>query len=157
MVSKNDLILLLTELEEQGVDTKEQLRKVFTTREFPFDVLRFINEQRKLDITNFYQHLRKSYNQKKSKLYINIMKEVTDVNEVLTTLSALNLQILLFSKNVGDRHLFLNHARADEIVKVLSIYYETFDLTKCQKLLKLIKADISAFEYIDGRRNLQSD
>lgn len=153
MLNRNDLILILTEMEDHGIDTHEQLTRVFTSQEFPIDVVKFINNQRVLDVVRFYEHIRKSYNQKKSKLYINIMKEVTDVTEVLTTLAALNLQILIFSKTAEDKQLFLKHARANEIVKVLSLYYQTYDLTKCQQLLKLIKADISAFEYIQGRRN----
>lgn len=154
MLNRNDLILILTEMEDQGIDTHEQLMRVFNSQEFPIDVVKFINNQRVLDVVRFYEHIRKSYNQKKSKLYINIMKEVTDVTEVLTTLAALNLQILIFSKTAEDKQLFLKHARANEIVKVLSLYYQTYDLTKCQQLLKLIKADISAFEYIQGRRDL---
>lgn len=91
MVSRNDLILILTELQEEGIDTTEQMRKVFTSSEFPVDVIRFINENREMDINKFYTHIRKSYNQKKSKLYINIMKEIEDTNDVLTTLASLNL------------------------------------------------------------------
>ena len=91
MVSRNDLILILTELQEEGIDTTEQMRKVFTSSEFPVDVIRFINENSEMDINKFYTHIRKSYNQKKSKLYINIMKEIEDTNDVLTTLASLNL------------------------------------------------------------------
>ena len=91
MVSRNDLILILTELQEEGIDTTEQMRKVFTSSEFPVDVIRFINENREMDINKFYTHIRKSYNQKRSKLYINIMKEIEDTNDVLTTLASLNL------------------------------------------------------------------
>ena len=91
MVSRNDLILILTELQEEGIDTTEQMRKVFTSSEFPVDVIKFINENREMDINKFYTHIRKSYNQEKSKLYINIMKEIEDTNDVLTTLASLNL------------------------------------------------------------------
>jgi hypothetical protein len=82
------------------------------------------------------------------------MKEIEDVNEVLTTLASLNLQILLFSKKIKDRQMFLRHARAEEISKVLTIYFQSYDLTNCIKLLHLIKADIIAFEMLSGRREL---
>ena len=58
MVSRNDLILILTELQEEGIDTTEQMRKVFTSSEFPVDVIRFINENREMDINKFYTHIR---------------------------------------------------------------------------------------------------
>ena len=152
MINRNDLILILTELQENGVDVDEQMSRVFQSSTFPFEVVKFINQHRQLDIDKFYTHIRKSYNQKKSKLYINIMKEIEDTNEVLSTLASLNLQIILFSKGVDDKQLFMSHARANEISRVLAMYFQNYDLTNCLKLLKLIKADISAFEYIQGRR-----
>lgn len=153
MINRNDLILILTELQDDGIDTTEQMQKVFSSGgAFPVEVVKFINDNRELDITKFYSHMRKSYNQKKSKLYINIMKDIEGTDEVLTTLASLNLQIILFSKKVEDRQLFLSHARSEEISKVLALYFQNYDLTNCIKLLRLIKADISAFEYIQGRR-----
>lgn len=152
MISKNDLVLILTEMSTNGFDTKNQIAKVLTSKQIPIDVIKFINENREMDLSKFYTHIRKSYNQKKSKLYINIMKEIDDVNEVLTTLASLNLQILLFSKNVSDKQMFLRHSRASEITKVLTMYYENCNLTNCIKLLHLIKADIIAFEFLSGQR-----
>lgn len=137
---------------KNGFETKQQITRVLTTKAIPMDVIKFINENREMDLSKFYTHIRKSYNQKKSKLYINIMKEIEDVNEVLTTLASLNLQILLFSKNVTDKQMFLRHSRASEITKVLTLYYENYDLTNCVKLLHLIKADIIAFEFLSGQR-----
>ena len=99
MISKNDLVLILTEISEKtGVDTTDKITKVLTSRNIPLDIVQYVNKERELDVSKFYAYIRKSYNQKKSKLYINIMKEIDDVNDVLTTLSSLNLQLLLFSK-----------------------------------------------------------
>mgnify|MGYP001862355931 CR=1 FL=1 len=50
--------------------------------------------------------------------------------------------------------MFLRHARAEDIVKVLQIYLNNYDLTPCLKLLRLIKADIIALEMIARRRDL---
>lgn len=152
MITKNSLILLLSELADQGIDTTAQISKTAMSSNIPLDVIQFINEKRELDICKFYTHLRKSYNQKKSKLYINIMKEISDPTEVVTTLASLQLQILLFSKKVDNRQIFMDHSRISEIEKVLLLYTTKYDLTSCVKLLSLIKADIEAFEYIQGRR-----
>lgn len=51
--------------------------------------------------------------------------------------------------------MFLRHARAEEISKVLTIYFQKYDLTNCIKLLRLIKADIITFEMISGKRNIE--
>ena len=152
MISKQDIILLLTELEDNGIDVNAQLRKTITSPTIPLDVIKFINDNRQLDLTAFYERLRKNYNHKKSKLYISIVKELENPTDVLTTLSSYNLQVALYSKQAQDSQLFLKHARAKEVNIVLAKYYDTYDLTNCIKLLRLIKADLVACETIAGRR-----
>ena len=73
MITKNDCILLLTELEERGIDTKSALREAISQGP-TISVIKFINDNRQLDLTTFYEKIRKSYNNKKSSLYINIVK-----------------------------------------------------------------------------------
>ena len=148
MIRKNDLIILLTEMQENGVDVKDKLLKTLKSADTPLDVLKFINDNRQLDVAVFYEGLRKSYNDKRSSLYHNIVKEDVDPKECLTTLSSLNLQLLLFAKKLDDPTMFFNHVRAEEITEVLNNYYKTYDLTGCVKLLKLIKADMKCFESI---------
>lgn len=149
MVTKNDLILLLTEMEESGIDVEKYLLKASISNNINLEVLKFINDNRQLDVANFYEMIRKNYNTKKSPLYKNIVKEeLKDSKDVLTTLSALNLQILLFAKKLDDDKMFLKHSRAEEITRVLNTYYRNYDLIPCFKLLKLIKADLKAFESI---------
>lgn len=123
MISKNDLLLILTELQDSGINTTKEFTKVVTSPNIPLDVIKFINDKREMEVSKFYSHIRKSYNNKKSKLYINIVKEIEDVNEVLTTLASFQLQTILFSKNVSNKQMFLRHSRAEEISKVLSLYF----------------------------------
>lgn len=149
MITKTDCILLLTELETKGVDVKDNLQKALSSPSIDIDVLKFINDNRQMDLTAFYKYIRKSYNQKHSSLYKNIVsEELKDPNESLTTLSALLTQILLFSRKVENKQMFLRHARCNEITKILNNYFITYDLTNCLKLLKIIKADIKALESI---------
>ena len=146
MITKEDVLLLLTELRDEGVDVKEQIKKQVLAPEPKIEILKFINDNRQLDLTNFYKKIRKSYNDKKSKLYINIVKENEEVKEVLTTLSALLTQIILYAKTVDNMIMFYQHSRAEEITKILNNYFKTFDLTNCIKLMKIIKADIKVCE-----------
>ena len=152
MISKQDIILLLTELEDNGIDVQEELRKTIISTSIPLDVIKFINDNRQLDLTTFYERLRKNYNQKKSKLYLSIVKEIEDPTEVITTLSSYNLQVALYANKLEDSQMFLKHARAREVNLVLAKYYTDYDLTKCVDLLRLIKADLIACETIVGRR-----
>lgn len=148
MITKNDCYLLLSELNERGIDTTSPIKDLMSSTSPSLEVIKFINDNRQLELTKFYEKLRKSYNNKKSKLYINIMKEIEQPQDVLITLSSLLTQILLFAKDVDDKQMFLRHSRSDEITKVLSGYFKDFDLTRCVKLIKLIKIDIKALETI---------
>lgn len=146
MITKEDVLLLLTELRDSGVDCKEQIKQQILAKEPQIEILKFINDNRELDLTNFYKKLRKSYNNKRSKLYINIVKETEEIKDVLTTLSALLTQIILYAKNVDNMVMFYQHSRAQEITLVLNNYFKTYDLTNCIKLMKIIKADIKVCE-----------
>lgn len=148
MITKNDCILLLSDLEDKGIDASAKLREAIKLTEPSIDIIKFINDNRQLDLSKFYEKIRKSYNNKKSSLYINIVRESDNPNEILTTLSALLTQILLFARTVEDREMFLRHARAYDISKILSNYFQTFDLTNCIKVLRIIKADLKALESI---------
>lgn len=153
MISKNDLVLLLSEIDKPEEEVNNMIRRVYSSPSIPLDVLRYINDNRQLDLTNFYDRLRKNYNQKKSKLYLSIVKGITDPAEVITTLSSYNLQVILYAKQLKDNQMFLKHARAREVNLVLAKYYTDYDLTNCLNLLKLIKADLIACENVTGRRN----
>lgn len=152
MLQKNDLILLLTDLEENGIDVSKQLDEVIASNSIPIDVVKFINDNRQLDVSAFYDRIRKNYNNKRSDLYINIVKEIDEPKEVITTLSAFALQVILYSKHAEDEEMFFKHIRAEEVTRVLNNYYKTYDISSAIKLLRLIKCDLVAFETIVGRR-----
>ena len=147
---KSDVILLLTELQEKGFEVDHELNLVISSKYIPLEILKFINEEKPLDALRFYEKLRESYNKKRSKLYINIMRSdentITDAKTILTTLSALLNQILQFE--ASDRPMFLRALRAEEISDVLKIYFQTFNIVPAYKLLTLFKADCKCLEAI---------
>ena len=151
MITKRDCILLLSELAEKGVDTSSMMNRALRAPEIDLSVVKFINEHRQFDANAFYEKLRKSYNNKRSMLYKNIVTcdEVDCTETVLTTLAALHLQILLYMKDVEDSKMFMSHTRVQEINEVLLNYSKTYDLVPCIKVLQVIKADLKAFEYIN--------
>lgn len=149
MISKSDILLLLTDLEDKGINISKYTNTLFKTQELPLDVIKFINDNRQLDVLAFYELLRKNYNKKKSPLYKNIVTEtLKDPQDVIVILSALALQISLFANKLEDNKLFLKHSRVIEITEALNNYYKNYDLIPCLKLLKLIKTDLKAFESI---------
>lgn len=150
-IGVKDCLVLLTEIKDNGVDCSQMIGKVLSEG-VTFDVIKFINDNRQLEVTQFYEKLRKSYNHKKSKLYINIVKNsFENPKDIVITLASLNLQVLLFAKQLDDPSLFLTHSRLSEINMCLYNYAKTFDLIPCQKLLSLIKTDLKVLESINGR------
>ena len=98
--------------------------------------------------------LRKNHNKKKSPLYTNIVREITDPTEAVITLSCLLTQILLYGKKLEKAELFFKEARSEEISRVLNEYFKTGLYEDCLNLLKVIRADLLVLEYIAGRREL---
>ena len=155
MLNKNDCLTLLVSLEDNGVNIDQQMRKLLTAREIPIDVLKFILNNRGIEVANFYEMLRKKHNQKKSPLYRNIVKEVSDPEEIVTTLACLLVQITLYSRKLTtSKDIFQREVRAEEISRVLNDYYASGTLDSCLALIKLLRADLLVLEHISGRRDL---
>ena len=148
MLKKTDVLMLLTELQDNGKDVSKYINNLYKTSSIPLDIIKFINDQRQLDVAQIYERLRSNYNHKKSDLYINIVKEIDDLDEILTTLAAYNLQVLLFGRKVENKELFYKASRVEEVTRVLNNYYRNYDIDKCRVVLSLIKADIKLFEEI---------
>ena len=150
MITKNDCLLLLAELSEKGIDTKQYVVKTIKNDSVDVEVLKFINKNRPLELKLFYDFIRKRYNEKKSKLYKEIVQiDTKKPKDMIITLSSLLTQILLYSNKVENKQLFLKHSRADEITKVLFKYFENYDLQLSFELLNLLRADLKACEELN--------
>ena len=155
MINKSDLLTILVAMEDRGIDIDQQMKKLLTAKEIPIDTLKFILKNRGIEVANFYEMLRKKHNQKKSPLYYNIVKDITDPEEAVTTLACLLVQVTLYgSKLTSNRELFNREVRAEEISRVLNSYYSTGMLDGCLALMKLLKSDLVVLEHISGRRDL---
>ena len=153
MITKNDCLTILVSLEDKGLNINTPMKKLITSKEIPLEVLKFILDNRGIEVANFYEMLRKKHNQKKSPLYHNIVKEVIDPDEIVVTLSCLLVQINLYNKKLEtSKEIFLRETRAEEITRVLNNYYTTGSLEQCLALLKLLKTDLVVLEYISGHR-----
>jgi hypothetical protein len=153
MITKNDCLTILVALEDKGINIDKPMRKLVTSKEIPTDVLKFILDNRGIEVANFYEMLRKKHNQKKSPLYHNIVKDIEDTDEIITTLACLLVQITLYSNRLpANKEIFQREVRAEEITRVLNAYYSTGEFSQCLALLKLLKADLLVLEHISGRR-----
>lgn len=155
MITKDDCMSILLKLEDQGININNMMRKLVIAKDTPLEVLQFIAQNRGVEALNFYEMLRVRYNKKKTPLYKNILKENSD-DEITTILACLLTQIILYSKKLDSKELFLKEIRAEEIARVLHVYFETDDLEQCKKLLHLIKADLMVLEYLNGKRTLKA-
>ena len=154
MITKNDCLTVLVTLEDRGLNINSVMKKLVTSKEIPHEVLKFILDNRGIEVANFYEMLRKKHNDKKSPLYHNIVKEISDPEEIITTLACLLVQITLYSKKLpANKEIFQREVRAEEITRVLNNYYTTGLMDQCLALLKLIKTDLLVLEHISGRRD----
>lgn len=150
-ISKKECLNLLFELRDKGIDCDDIITQTLSTIDPPLSVIKFINDHRELNIRKFYEKLRKSYNNKSSKLYINIVKEdKLEPEEIATCLGALLQQILLFNKDLKSTS-FLESSRSVEISKCLLHYLKTQDTIPCRKILALVKADLKTLEEISKK------
>ncbi len=151
MIQTSDVLILLSELGRDGINVDEQMSSVLAGANI-VDTLKFIKDHKDIDAINFYNKIRKNYNDNKSKLYINILKEIDDPKEVLSTLSALELQIILSGKKINNPVMFYKVMRLEEILECLLNYSKTYDILPCIDLIKKYKADILMWETVEGRR-----
>ena len=87
MITKNDCLSILVRLEDAGVENIDTyMRKLLVSREIPLEVLKFISDNRGLEISKFYEMIRKNHNKKKSPLYINIVREQPEIKDIILTL-----------------------------------------------------------------------
>ena len=155
MITKTDCLTVLVALEDRGLDINKHMKKLLTAKDIPIDILKFILDNRGIDVANFYEMLRKKHNQKKSPLYHNIVKDISDPEEVITTLACLLVQITLYSNKLpANKEIFQREVRAEEITRVLNNYYATGMLDSCIALIKLIRADLLVLEHISGKRDM---
>ena len=154
MLNKSDCMSILIKLEDKGVDINAQMKKLILAKDIPIDVLKFIAEKQGLEAVNFYEMLRKSYNNKKSKLYKNILDDIK-LEDACVILSSLLLQIALYSSKLTDtKNSFLQEIRANEISEALADFYKSDNVEKCLAVLNAIKTDLLVLEYLNGRREL---
>ena len=154
MITKNDCMTLLVKLEDDGLNVNTYLKQLMSSKEIPIEVLKFIAKNRGIEVANFYEMLRRRHNQKKSVLYTNIVKDQTNITDILVTLSSLLTQIALYASKLENPAEFYKEVRVKEITKCLAAYYETEDDSIILKLIQVIKNDLLVMEYIGGRRDL---
>ena len=152
-ITKRDCLVLLGSLKQDGLDVSEMTKKATLSQDVSLEVIDFINKNRPFEVSNFYEKLRKSYNNKKSQLYKQIVKsdEVDEPKDIIITLSSLGLQIMLYAKQVEDPQMFLRQARYQELASCLYKYSVTYDLLPAINLLRLFKMDLKAFEYLNNK------
>lgn len=157
MITKSDCLSILVRLESSGININQAMMSLVTSKDIPLDVLKFIVGNQGLEVTGFYEMLRKKHNKNKSPLYTNILKDDKDVELVITTLSCLLTQIILYSNKLKDdsRDKFLSEARAEEITRVLNTFFKENDYAGCVNLLNLIKIDLMVLESLAGKREYE--
>lgn len=148
MLTRQDCYKILFEMSNKGLNVQKQISTLSTSTKVPIELIRFINQNRELNVTTFYESLRKKHNAKSSKLYLKLMKEEIEATECLKTLSSYITQVLIMSESIdtGERKSFYNSVRIKEALSALNKYFLEQDITECIDILKMIKSDIKILE-----------
>lgn len=59
MITKNDCLSILVKLEDSGLNVDSYMKKLIVSKEVPLEVLRFISQNRGLEVTNFLWNVKK--------------------------------------------------------------------------------------------------
>ena len=124
MYNKQQCYKLLFDMRNQGINVMQQLTELSNSVNVPDNVIKFINEHRSLDITRFYEELRKENNKKGSKLYKEIVDEAKDpIKRIKAISSYITKGIIAAEKfEIVDKPSFYKAIRLDECVKALNEY-----------------------------------
>lgn len=149
MITKNDCFEIII---KSNIENKKQL--ILELSPLPLiEVIRKVNELRLLDVTNFYKKLRKSYNQKRSKLYKDLVREIDDPNKAAIILTIYLQNAMLYKSEVNGEELFRKSARVPEVLQVL-INFFNYDIIKTVDMLKTIRNDIKCLELFEKELNI---
>lgn len=157
MLTKDDCLSLLVNMEQTGIDVNKQIKQLISSTAPSIDILEFIVQNNGIEATNFYNILRIKHNKNNSKLYTNLVSEsLTDPLEIVTTLTSLLTQIMLHCKNLVEtkQDRFLTEVRAKEITDALGVFFTAKDATLCLELYKLIHTDLLVLEGLAGKRKM---
>lgn len=156
-LSIEDLLYLLSRAHTQTADAL--LNSLMTTRSYTTKAaaIRYLASIQSLDIANFFEHLRSSCNKGKSRLYINLMKEENNPDDLIITLSSYILQANIYLKKSVNKRLFTEEAQLAEATEALNSYYKTRDLQLILNEVSKIKANIKLWEsyYRGGQQDEQ--
>lgn len=157
MITKNECISMLMNLEKAGIKVDDQIRKVLTSKTIPLETLQFISTNQGLEAVKFYEMIRRNHNQKKSKLYTSILSGSRSEEDLVTTLTSFLQQIALYSRKLKDTEkiLFLKEIRAEEVSRVLHQYFKDGNYETCNSLINAIKCDLLVLEGVSGRREFK--
>ena len=156
MISKNECLSILVEMESNGIQVNSQMRALLGSKDIPIEVLRFIATNKGFDFSDFYENLRRKHNKNKSKLYLNLVGGNVNDSEIPVILSSLLTQIYLYLQDHTNATSarFFKEVRLFEIIQTLDEMAKTDDIEKGKQLLRLIRSDILVIEYLIGRREL---
>ncbi len=148
IIDRQECYTLLFDMQSKGINIEEPLKKLVQSKDVHLDVIRFINNNRDLDITRFYNNLRKQNNTKKSRLYLQIMKEEEKEEELIKTASSFITHSFIFSESLEEttRRKFFKSIRLETLVDSIKKYITEYNIQPIKDILKIIKIDIKILE-----------
>lgn len=149
MLSKNTCYKILLEMRDDGQNVTRYINLVSSNTIVPKEVIQFINNQRPLKVTEYYDELRKLHNKKHVKLYKELLEESRDdIQRMTKVLSSYITRALIYTENMDgqDKFNFLENARIPDCSVALSKYFIDKDDSLIKETFDLIRTDIKILE-----------
>lgn len=164
MFLTQDCLDFLTNKKNQATNSTEinylnkLIKALLLDNKLTEELLSYMIKEQGLEVRNFYEYLRKQYNNRRSKLYKNLVREDfldQNVSEKVIVLTSLLQQITLHCKHLDSKRAqdsFLKQSRADEILESLHSYFSAGNEEYINQVLKLIQIDLKVIEMMAGTR-----
>lgn len=155
MLNKQECYKILLDLRSQGVNVNRQIGLLAGAPTVPNEVIKFINENRALNVTEFYKVLRKKSNSTKNKLYKELVAETQQPIDKVKALSSFITQGIIAGEKLDpmERENFFEALRLADCAQALMKYFTNSEIQPILETVLLIKNDIKILENKELKNN----
>lgn len=148
MIDKQYCYKLLYEQKSMGCDCDNLIKELALSVNVPKNVIQFLNDKRKIDVTLFFESLRERNKRRTNKLYSTLLKEEDNIPELSKALSSYITQCFIFTEAMDEvkKHEILEQLRVKEVVNALNSYLTNKDIKPILNVCKSISSDIKMLE-----------
>ena len=148
MIDKQYCYRLLFEEQQNGTNCEQYIKDLALSVSIPKNVIRFLNDVRKPEVTKFFEDLRERNKKRTHKLYGTLMSDTEDVCKLSKALSSYVTQALIFTETMPEmqKKEVFQQLRLTEAIEALNSYFTNNDIKLILNVCRSISSDIKLLE-----------